>query len=214
MSNDETFDVIPLWVTPLYVSTIKDASLYSSDLSSVEWKRPAPDNGFVSFDTFILDRPEFKDLKNKVNEHLKKYAHDVLQINNDVEFYITNSWGLKHKFGDWAPKHFHPNSLVSGVLYLKCNNDSGSIMFHKNPGFTTFAPQCFEFGFWGHNMFNSSDYTVYPEDDMIVIFPSHLEHSVSNSYSTDERFAIAFNAFVKGDFGKENPEKVSNLSVS
>ena len=41
---------------------------------------------------------------------------------------------------------------------------------------------------------------------VIRIFPSHLEHSVEKNWSTERRYSLAFNFYVRGDFGKEEYE--------
>jgi Rps23 Pro-64 3,4-dihydroxylase Tpa1-like proline 4-hydroxylase len=39
-------------------------------------------------------------------------------------------------------------------------------------------------------MFNNREWSVTPKDNMLVVFPAHIEHSVSESYSDEERFAL------------------------
>jgi len=207
------FNVIPLWVTPLYVGTIPTAHSFVDKLKNVDWKRPDTDNGFVTTNTYLLDQTEFKNLKTAVTDHIETYVREVCNFDHNIKFYITNSWGTKHTKGDWAIKHFHPNSLFSGVLYLQCDPNSGEIVFYQNSGFSTLVPQTFEFDFSQQNMYNSTKYSVNPKDDMIVLFPSHLEHSVNISQSDHTRLAIAFNVFVNGTLGKNNPENISDLRL-
>lgn len=217
MSNEsnelDSIHVFPLWVTPLYLGTISSASSYVDVLESKTWQRFSSDNGYVTEDTYILNQLEFENLKKEIQKHLENYIHNVFKINNKVSFYITNSWGIKHQKGDWAAKHYHTNSLFSGVLYLKCSDVSGDIKFYKNLGVTTGISQCFDFEYSEHNMFNSTEYTITPQDNMILLFPSHLEHSVHTSNSKDSRFAISFNVFFKGDLGGTSLEKICNLKL-
>ena len=56
------------------------------------------------------------------------------------------------------------------------------------------------------NPFNSHSFTMVPETNQIVIFPSNLPHKVSTSRSDNERYCIAFNYFVRGIFGKNEGE--------
>ena len=37
----------------------------------------------------------------------------------------------------------------------------------------------------------------------VLLFPSTLSHSVDENFSNDTRYSLAFNAFVKGQFGKD-----------
>ena len=49
--------------------------------------------------------------------------------------------------------------------------------------------------------FTSSHYLSLPY--AALLFPSTLSHSVDENFSNDTRYSLAFNAFVKGQFGKD-----------
>ena len=53
------------------------------------------------------------------------------------------------------------------------------------------------------NNVNAERYCVDLEEGTILIFPSHLEHSVNENKSNQNRYSIAFNFYVRGTFGKE-----------
>lgn len=213
-NNIETGQILPLWVTPLYISTIPSASSYVDTVKTLPWKRFESNNGCITEDTYILDRGEFQNLKDEVNREIELYIRDVFKIKDKVDFYISNSWAVKHNKGDWSPKHYHTNSLFSGVLYLKCDNSSGSITFYKNSQLNSGIPSCFDFTYSEVNMFNSSFFNVLPKDNTIIIFPSHLEHSVETSNSVEDRFVIAFNVFFKGELKGDSPEKMCDLKIN
>jgi len=206
--------ILPLWVTPLYISDVSSASSYKNTLESLDWKRLDANNGYITKDTYVLDRSELKNLKLEVEKEIETYARDVFKIDNQVNFYITNSWGIKHVKGDWAPKHYHTNSLFSGVLYLKCDNNSGIIKFHKNIGLNCGIPNCFEFNYTESNMFNTTFCTIQPQENMIIMFPSNLEHSVETSNSDNNRLVISFNVFFKGNLGRNALEKMCDLKIT
>ena len=206
-------EVIPLWVTPLYVTTINSAHNYVNELETVGWKRFSTNNGFITNDTYVLDRKEFKNLKSLIDIHVNNYAQDVFKINSTIDFYITNSWGTKHNSKDWADKHYHANSLFSGVLYLECNDNSGEITFHKNIGYNTGIPHIFDFDYTENNMFNSTKTSIQPKTNMLLLFPSTLEHSVSESESTKDRLVIAFNVFARGKLLGSGAEKICDLTL-
>lgn len=213
-NNSETGQILPLWVTPLYISNIPSASFYTDTVKNLKWKRFESDNGCITEDTYVLDRDEFKSLKVEVKKEIELYARDVFKIEDNVDFYISNSWAVKHNKTDWSPKHYHTNSLFSGVLYLKCNDISGSIKFYKNSQLNSGIPPCFDFTYSEINMFNSSFFNVQPKDNTIIIFPSHLEHSVETSNSAEDRFVIAFNVFFKGELRGDSPEKICDLKIN
>ena len=49
----------------------------------------------------------------------------------DGKFFVHRSWVLEQKTGHWSHKHTHPNSILSGVMYLDVPEGSGEIQFDK-----------------------------------------------------------------------------------
>ena len=66
----------------------------------------------------ILDRPEFKSMKDVVFSHVKKYEKDVCGFKSSLSFKLTESWYRETVPGHNHPDHNHPNSMLSGVVYL------------------------------------------------------------------------------------------------
>ena len=154
----------------------------------------------VSVDTYVLDRPEFSDLKDIANQTIETFVRDVCRIQNNIEFYITNSWYNKFKHLDSMRKHHHNNSIISGVIYLKTNQDSGHISFHNDHFSNQLFPPNVDMEYVDRNIFNATQYSYLPKTKDIVIFPSYMQHSVETNRG-EERHCIAFNAFVRGSFG-------------
>ena len=48
------------------------------------------------------------------------------------EIYITQSWIINSNPNQYHPKHKHPNSVISGVMFFDENNDESlpPIRFH------------------------------------------------------------------------------------
>lgn len=209
--NNLPKQVLPMWATPLYASFIPGSASFVKEVNNLSWKRTEGDDGWITEEAFILDREEFKILKDNIEHHINFFVKEVAQYLN-VDFYITNSWAVKHGKNDWAPKHFHSNCIFSGIVYLKCNNESGDIVFHKNPGHTTLASETFLFDVKDYNNFNNTTENILPQQEQILIFPSHVEHRVTKSQSSEERIAIAFNTFFKGNLGS-NINTLSSLNL-
>ena len=57
---------------------------------------------------------------------------------NNVEIYITQSWLNYIDENQYHPMHYHPNSVVSGVLYLDCDKDNDRIHFFSPLTYATF----------------------------------------------------------------------------
>jgi hypothetical protein len=83
---------------------------------------------------------------------------------------ITNSWFNIQRPGSHLNVHNHPNSELSGALYLKADSKSSRLIFeHK---------------------------LIKPSVGMLVIFPSWMNHSGNNNQS-EERIVISFNSAIK-----------------
>ena len=127
----------------------------------------------------------------------------MLSINDRTTFYIQNSWINIHEPNDWAQEHRHANSLISGCLYLKIPKNSGKIRFIKNQSWTTVFPTSTTFDYTEINHINSEFWSFEPSEGMILLFPSHLQHSVETNLSNENRYSLAFNFYAKGTFGHD-----------
>jgi hypothetical protein len=120
--------IFALFSTPLYVNNVGEFA--RPDLSSVELTSAAETGGVYNFltsvDKNVLHRPEFKAVHDVVMREIGVYAHGICGVSRNVEFYVTNSWINVHRRGQAAGQHIHGNSLISGVLYLKVNEASGT----------------------------------------------------------------------------------------
>jgi len=76
-------------------------------------------------------------------------------------------------------------------------------VFHKNPIYTNTFHQSIRFEYDENNNLNTGQYAMNVEDGKVILFPSHLEHSVDENKSKEERYSLAFNFYVRGRFGKE-----------
>lgn len=197
-------DIITLFSTPVYISKIK--SVTKKELEFVEkqeYERVFLDNGYYTKNKYILNLPKLKRLKKEVEEHIRIYTKEVLCVSDKQDFYLTNSWIVKHDKNDWSQPHIHTNSLISGVLYLKVFQNSGFIVFKNETGL---FPTNLDIEYKHHNPLNSTIWRTLPEDNMIILFPSNMYHSVTPCDSDESRYSLAFNCFVRGKFGEKEYE--------
>ena len=91
--------------------------------------------------------------------------------------------------GDVHSKHTHPNSVLSGVLYLDVPEGSGKIRFHEpNP-----LKKINKFDIENDSEPNWEWFELPPEKGMILVFPSWLEHEVLENKSQQDRMTLVFN---------------------
>ena len=141
----------------------------------------------------ILNIPHFLPLKKEIIKYALLYSKKLgIPLQN---LQISNSWGyVINKNNKTDNFHVHANSLLSGVVYLT----SGSpIVFRSN----FFKDLHFKTSPKTQNQSNLHQ-SVFPiNKKQIILFPSHLPHSVEKHSSSEERISIAFNLIPKGEFG-------------
>jgi len=148
-----------------------------------------------SINTNVLHAPELVDINNFVSKSIQEYLDSVYSPRDKVELYVTQSWINVTKPGEYHHRHRHPNSFLSGVFYFNAEKDVDSITFFKHE-----APQLrIETNNW--NPYNSESWYFSVETARLVLFPSTLEHMVTQTASKEPRISLAFNTFLRGSLG-------------
>ena len=111
---------------------------------------------------------------------------------------ITSMWGNIQRHGNYCFKHSHANSIFSGVFYLNEDINFPPVQFHRPP------ESSFDMIVDEDNEFNRGKMFLYPKRDMLVLFPSWLEHDVPVNTSGKDRLSISFNVMCRGRFGQDN----------
>lgn len=131
----------------------------------------------------------FFDVTRQIEDRL-----DTIKTNfgfaDHLKFKVGRTWINLNQNNNITRPHLHSSSLLSGVLYIKCNN-SGPIMF-MHPVMAhqyVIKPDMVK----EYNKFTSADMSVTPEVGKLVIFPSWLVHYVQNNQDESDRISIAFN---------------------
>jgi uncharacterized protein (TIGR02466 family) len=195
--------IFPLFSAPLYVNDVGE--FVKPDVRALQFSSTIPDGGSYNFlssvDKNVLNRPEFKEVHEIVLREINLYTREVLGVSRNIEFYVTNSWVNIHRRGHSAGGHIHHNSLISGVLYLKVPESSGDLVFHRDGLCLVPFPPALDLDMDSFNIYNCKSWGHRPKTNEICLFPSVVMHSVEPSESNDERWSLAFNVFVRGNFG-------------
>ena len=206
--------IYPLFSTPVYMSKVNLDVEYKKNLvENTDFTRISTNDGHISVNKYILNDDNFIGLKEQIEQHIDIFLRDDLKVNENQKLYLTNSWMMKHSKGDYSPIHNHQHSIISGIVYLKCDEDSGELNFHKETTAYNIFPPIFDFDYDEWNILNSSSWTISPKENQIILFPSIMSHSVEMSKSNQSRFCVAFNTFVKGEFGLNEADLMSRLSL-
>ena len=140
-------------------------------------------------------------LKEFCENHIKIYVNEIINPENELDFYITQSWLNVTKPGEKHHKHNHQNSLISGVFYIATVEDD-KIMFYDS---SAKLKERMRIPPKEYNIWNSSSWFFSVEKNNLLLFPSWLDHSVDqNKNATTDRISISFNVFAKGIFGNSD----------
>ena len=129
---------------------------------------------------------------------VEDYFNKIIQTEDKIKPYITQSWLNFTKTSEFHHKHSHPNSLVSGVLYFDCDENFDKIIFFKPQTHSTIVPTIKTPNYW-----NAGSWFFSVKTNNVVLFPSTLEHMVENKQGDNLRISLAFNVFIKGAVGEE-----------
>jgi uncharacterized protein (TIGR02466 family) len=161
-------------------------------------------NSHGSANNYVLDKPELQNIKEFCTDAIHHFAYAVLDITSKTKFYITQSWLNAATFGGGSKNHTHPNSIFSGVFYIK-SSDEDKIMF-TNP-----CPQMSStFQHADFNPFNSMSWWVPATQGSLLLFPSYLPHGVPEIFS-ENRVSLAFNTFWHGEAGRTDFREILYL---
>ena len=151
----------------------------------------------TSENTFILDEPEMKDIKNICEKIINEYYKKVYQPTPDSHLYITQSWLNYTETGKEHHTHTHTNSFISAVLYIEANKDEDVISFFKS------GHQPYEIPITSANDYNVNRLYFKVDKYDIIIFPSEVVHGVPATTNPNTRISLAFNSFIKGTIGNK-----------
>lgn len=151
----------------------------------------------TSTDHYILKASEMVGLNQFVQKCIDEYFTNIHAPKHEVRMRITQSWCNYTNPGQFHHKHAHPNSFISGVLYIKADKDSDKIHFFRD-GYQQIKVPASSF-----NVYNSESWWLSVATGQLVLFPSHLTHMVETVKGDDTRISLAFNTFPVGAVGDE-----------
>jgi uncharacterized protein (TIGR02466 family) len=192
-------EILPLFSKPVFKTSIDVKGI---DLKSVKWSRN--NENWTSMDHFILKSPGFEHINEQIYNCVCEYFYGIMKAKSEIEIYITESWVNKTEKGQTHHKHWHPNSILSGVLYIDCDGESGAIKF------TTSQYDTIEYEVDEPNIYNGRAMGIIPFTGNLLIFPSGLEHAVETHKGKSPRYSLSFNTFIRGNI---NSTRLLSLGI-
>lgn len=172
---------------------VKDLEEYAYLLRSSSPGRNVTNvNAWQSNDLDISD-PRLTKLVNTAYSYAN-IIHKHLGFKTNLRQVIDNVWVNINPKGGTNKPHIHGENCISGVFYVKCNKNSGNIVFpHPAANFIYNTPESL-LGEYTEKNSQFSNHT--PQEGKIILFPSWAYHYVEPNLSDEDRISFAFNTKV------------------
>ena len=150
-------------------------------------------NGWHS-QTDMHNKPEYKPLV----DELFRMVHQVFNEEFlDGEPKLGNMWANINPPGGYNKPHIHPNSLFSGVYYVKTPPNCGRLICNDpRPGIQTCMPNRKK-GQPPKHLWR--EVNLQPQENRAIMFNSWLWHNVEANQSNEDRISVSFN-FIQSGF--------------
>ena len=190
-----------LFPTPVYIADIKHPTL-NQDLERdiIAWSKE--DKGITRTNvkgwhstTDMHERPEFKNLVNMLYA-CQKTVYE--QEYYESEPFLGNMWANINPPGGSNRAHQHPNSLWSGVYWIKTPKNCGQLKIDDPRSVACMTRPRQKDGKKPDRLWRETHYE--PVAGRCIMFPSWLMHCVDPNESNDVRISVSFNFLQKGMF--------------
>ena len=182
--------------TPIYIKDLPNAGQLNQYLEQqvIKWSQTDPEgkkrtnvNGWHS-KTDMNQKEEYNVLTNE----LFAMQYEIFKKEHlDLKPVLGNMWANINYPGGYNRPHLHPNSLFSGVYWIKTPIKSGHLMvYDPRPGVHTTMPNRKE-GKLPPELWREVHYE--PVAGRIIMFPAWLCHEVRPNESNDTRISVSFN---------------------
>lgn len=145
-----------------------------------------------SKNNFILRNKKLKKLKKFFEDSINTYGKEVLGFEKKIS--ITQAWSNQNNKGSEHHIHYHPNSLVSGVFYLKVEGTGCPIVFSLSDRKELVINEL-------NTTYNYRNMALDVKNGDLILFPSNLQHQVPINNTDTTRYSISFNTFIFEKFG-------------
>ena len=184
--------------TPIYIADLNDDALNQQlERDIINWSNQ--DKGVVRTNikgwhstTDMNLKPEYQDLVNMLHE-AQRTIYD--QEHLDSEPFLGNMWANINPPGSMNRAHIHPNSLWSGVYYVKASENSGQLKIEDPRSVALMVRPRMKQGKPPRRLWREDNYE--PKAGRLIMFPSWLNHCVDTNESNDIRISVSFNFMQK-----------------
>ena len=179
---------------------IKEFNLDNDQLAHdiVEWSKQDPGlnktnvNGWHS-KSDMHQKPEYKPLVDQLFEMQHEIFKEDCLADQPV---LGNMWANINPPGGFNRPHIHPNSLWSGVYYIKTPKHCGHLKLEDPKTRAEMVMPKRTTDQLPQHLWREVHYE--PIAGRCIMFPSWLNHTVDPNLSTDIRISVSFNFLQKG----------------
>ena len=185
--------------TPIYIADIAHPTLNQElEKDIIAWSNK--DKGMVRTNikgwhskTDMHQKPEYQKLVSMLYE-AQRTIYD--QEHLDSEPVLGNMWANINPPGGMNRAHQHPNSLWSGVYYVKAPKNSGNLKIDDPRSAAAMSRPMMKEGPVPARLYRETNYE--PIAGRLIMFPSWVMHCVDSNESDDIRISVSFNFLQKG----------------
>ena len=190
-------ELLQIFPTPVLITKYEgDLNKELKYVDYLPYKEQKANANFKSKDTYLMEIEELKSIKDFFYESLNKYTKNISQ--SDQRLVITQCWANKNPPGSKHHEHMHPNSILSGVFYLKQDKTLPPIQFAKS------IQHAMKLDPKKYNNLNSETFLLPCTDGELLLFPSNLKHSVPTNMGKEARISLSFNTFSVDTLGSKD----------
>ena len=197
-------ELLQIFPTPVLITKYEgDLNKELKYVDNLPYKEQKSNANFKSADTYLLEIEELKNIKNFMYESLNKFTKNISQ--SEQRLVITQCWANKNPPGSKHHEHVHPNSILSGVFYLRQDKTLPPIQFAKS------VQAAMKLDPKKYNNLNSETFLLPCVAGELLLFPSSLKHSVPTNMGKEARISLSFNTFSVDTLGSE--ESLTHLDI-
>ena len=190
-------ELLQIFPTPVLITKYEgDLNKELKYVDNLPYKEQKGNANFKSQDSYLLEIEELKNIKDFFYESLNKYTKNISQ--SDQRLVITQCWANKNPPGSKHHEHVHPNSILSGVFYLRQDKTLPPISFSKT------QQHAMKLDPKKYNNLNSETFLLPCVDGELLLFPSSLKHSVPTNVGKEARISLSFNTFSVDTLGSKD----------
>ena len=184
--------------TPIYIADIKHPTLNQElERDIISWSNR--DKGMIRTnikgwhsDTNMNELPEYAKLVDMLYS-AQRTIYD--QEYYESEPFLGNMWANINPPGGMNRAHIHPNSLWSGVYYVKAPQNSGQLKIEDPRSVALMSRPRQKDVPKPDRLWREHHYE--PKTGRLIMFPSWLNHCVDPNNSNDIRISVSFNFMQK-----------------